>query len=259
MRKFLWCDYFHDSIISDISFSSALEKARPHKDCVTLTIHCRRDWEKAYTPPLANARPDNGWAFLTNGDFTYFLLFCGVEYFEIVNEFSSIEYLNGRFKNTQAVREWNVGGKRLYYHFRIQILGGYMDIIFNGFKIKKAIGRVNYSAKEYLFDRVFPREAAETCPSQQPVFPVDTAVDDFDCFIEMQKLFRENSPALAAYARQCLKSALPIKDAKPYAAYVLGKVGEKSDLDLVREIYFQAKSKLQKRHILDAIESLEAR
>lgn len=227
MRKFLWCDYFHDSIISDISFSSASKKSRPHNDCVTLTIHCRREWEKAYTTPLANAHPNDGQAFLTSGKFTYFLSFCGVEYFEIQNEISSIEYLNGRFKDTQAVRELNAGSKCPYYHFRIQILGGYMDIIFKGVKIKKAMGRVNYSTKGYLIGTVPPRKTAEVCPSQQQVFPVAMADDDFYCFFEMQKLYREGSPALAAYARQCLKSALPIEDAKPYAAYVLGKVGEK--------------------------------
>lgn len=226
---------------------------------VTLSIYCDRDCKKSYDALPANARPTDWQDYWTSGAFTYLLSFYGVEFFEIKNEKSSMEYLNGRFKDTQIVRELNANSKRPYYHFRIQITDGYIDIVFNKFKIRKTVGRVNYSAKGFIFGdepSPIPLRAGSVWP-QPSVADIDET-DDFDRFFTMQRRYRDGDPALAAYARECLKSELPVVDAKPYAAYVLGKVGKKSDLELIKPVYFQAKNELQKRHILDAIEILEA-
>lgn len=257
MRKFLWSDYFHDSVISDISFENPSKKAAWRSDTVSLTLFCERDCERACQALSEKARPDDWREFLTSGKFTYVLTFSGVKHFEIKTDFGAMEYLNGRFKDSRLVRELNAGSKTPYYHFRIQITWGYIDLVFRRLKIRKTNGRVNYSTKGYCFAGTSSHGTVQESERLQPVFPIGEA-DDFDCFFTMQKLSADGNPALAAYARECLKSDLPIEDAKPYAAYLLGKLGNKSDLDLVREIFFQTDDELIKRHILDAIEALEA-
>ena len=147
----------------------------------------------------------------------------------------------------------NANSKRPYYYFRIQLINGYIDIVFQRFKIRKARGRVNYSLAEDAPSDTPPK----CCEGLKPIFPTEE-IDDWNCFFTMQKMYRSGYPGLAEYAREYIKSELPVEDAKPYAAYVLGKIGEKSDLDLVRTVYFQTENELQKRHILEAIEALDA-
>ena len=258
MRKFLWSDYFHDSVIADISFKDPSKPGKWHSNPLSLTLYCDRDFgktceklpEKDY--PYDWRRED--WLkFFASGKFTYILTFYGVEHFEIKSEGNAMTYLNGRFKDSRIVKELNADSKTPYYHFRIQIVWGYIDIVFQKLKIRKACGRVNYAGKEDTY-------AATTSykPYGDPEYLQPEEITDFDCFLAMQKLYADGDPALTAYARECLKSELPIEDAKPYAAYLLGKVGDKSDLDLIKALYFQTEDELQKRHLSDAIETLEA-
>lgn len=253
MRKFLWNDYFHDSDIVDISFKDPSKPGKWRTNTLSLTLYCDRDYEKTCEKLPEKDYPNDWLAFFTGGKFTYILTFYGVEHFEIKSEGNTMTYLNGRFKDSRIVKELNADSKTPYYHFRIQIVWGYIDIVFQKLKIRKACGRVNYAEKEAV-------TAATTCykPYGDPEYLQPEEITDFDCFLAMKKLYADGDPALTAYVRKCLKSELPVEEAKPYAAYLLGKVGDKSDLDLIKALYFQIDDELQKRHILDAIETLEA-
>lgn len=258
MRKFLWSDYFHDSLISDVAFQEPSKPEKWKTDALSLTLYCDRDFNKACQeiPEKDYPKdwlPKDWFKVFTSGKFTYILTFYDVQHFEIKSKKNAMTYLNGRFKDSRIVRELNADSKTPYYHFRIQIIWGYIDIVFRKLKIRKADGRVNYAVK---WDDSTVTSSQK--PFGDPEYLLPEEADDFDCFFTMRKLYADGDPALATYARNCLKSDLPVEDAKPYAAYLLGKVGEKTDLDLIRALYFQTKDELQKRHISDAIEALES-
>ena len=86
MKKFLWYDYFHDSIISNISLGTASKNARWREDSITMTIHCDRECERFYLARPAKARPDNWQECITKEEFTYLVSFQGVASFEIKND-----------------------------------------------------------------------------------------------------------------------------------------------------------------------------
>lgn len=256
MRKFLWSDYFHDSLISDVSFLDA-SAANKWPRNLFLTLYCDCDCANAYQSLPVKKRPGVGRGFLMSGPFTYRLTFYNVMQFDFKSDGAYCEYINGRFKDSRLVRELNAESKTPYYHFRIQLGYGYayMDIVFQKFQIRKLQGRVNYA--EPPLDELV-RSSSHPFAETADWLPPEEA-EDWTRFGTLQKLYCEGNPALASYARDCLRSALPLEDSKPYAAYLLGKAGDKSDLEAVKTVYFQTKNELQKKHLADAIEELEAK
>ena len=76
MRKFLWSDYFHDSVIADISFKDPSKPGKWHSNPLSLTLYCDRDFEKTCEKLPEKDYPydwrrEDWLKFFASGKFTY--------------------------------------------------------------------------------------------------------------------------------------------------------------------------------------------
>lgn len=194
--------------------------------------------------------------------FIYVLTFKGTEYFHVERIPSVNDYSGGRFKDTAMLRNLAAENKKPLYHFRIQIVDGYMDIIFADFFIRKKSGRVDYTVKGFI-DRTYERYDEEA-----KKLALDG--DDYNRFLSMQMLFRGNDPDLTEIARKNLWFDEG-GEACLYSAYLLGKLGNMNDISQLFELYLKIEENfmsisicrcstlLPKRNILDAIELIYQR
>jgi hypothetical protein len=256
IRNYLWYDHFHDSKIDSIFFNQK-------KGLVTLTLECCRDIEEIWNK-LKCAHDARRTYIIENIDsFTYILTFKGTKYFHSERLIMVNDYINGRFKNTALLKKLTAENKKPLYHFRIQIDDGYMDIIFSDFIIRKKSGRVKYSIKEVTY------QSSKSLTDDEKKALLDG--DDFDRFLAMQKLLKINETGLLGIARNNLRLNEEHKYSCLYSAYLLGKLGDVSDipnlLDLFLNIeeYIVTRSAcrcsaiLIKRNIIDAIELIHQR
>ena len=255
IRNYLWYDYFHDSKIDNISFNH-------RKGLVTLTIECSREMEEIRNMLKGDYDVRRAYIDENIDSFTYILAFKGTKYFHTERLIMVNDYINGRFKDTALLRKLIAENKKPYYHFRIQIADGYMDIIFSDFTIRKRAGRVKYPIKEISY---------QTCKSltdDDKKAALDG--DDFERFLVMQKLFKESDLSLPEIARKNLWFD-DDGDACLYSAYLLGKFGDISDVSKLLELYLKIEEQLisksicrcdailPKRNIMDAIELIYQR
>ena len=117
--KYLYNDYFHDSIITGLCVNSARRE-------LELSLQCSRECEEE------QGNRDN----ILEEKYGYRLYFSGLHHFGGSSALQWTEYLNGRFK---AIR-----GAKGNFYFRIQTADGYMDIGYDRFRIRKVRGRVSY-------------------------------------------------------------------------------------------------------------------
>lgn len=251
IRKFLWYDYFHDSVITNIAYRS--KTTRPWRTDIIITLQCEREsryvWEH---------RGDSG-SFadeLYDTKYTYYLTFSDVKHHSIDNTDSiNIDYVNGRFKDSSCKRALESEYKIPLYHFRIQLSGGFMDIIFRKFKIRKSVGRVNYDIGKYnpnSFDL-----AGVECEKIHSDILNDNYENEFWILRDLRTLYHIRYDGLPECLRHCIKSERYDEDIHAYSAYLLGKLGAVEDLPLIRNAYFRTSDTLKRRHIMDAIENLE--
>lgn len=254
---FLWQDYFHDSEIRDISFDQ-------HNKHLCLTIESCRDREKKWNTLKGNNDLKRDYIKTHKDEFIYYLTFKGVEYFHMERMPSCNDYINGRFKDTALLREINEEVKRKCYHFRIQLDDGYCDIVFKDFIIRKRIGRVFYYNKDYNEPLHYYQLIDDD---------VDNAThgDDICRLIAMQKLWIAKHPKLLQMARENILLDNDFPDSRLYSAYLLGKLGDETDLPILYDMYFNIESDmmadsicrcstlLPKRNIMDAIEDIKYR
>lgn len=256
MRKFLWSDYFHDSVITNIYYGSKSKRNISIGDVITLKLQCNIDYEHAWENQCKKRNIPTDYTDLFNEKYTYILSFYGVKYHQFECGETSMEYLNGRFKNTHLLHLIEQKSCHPLYHFRIQVTNGYMDVVFRKFQVRKAMGRVNYLTKGYSFDSKKHSISEEELHRIHNQIVADNYEDDFDYFMDLQKLYNGGDKELLKYLRICLNSNQDSEAAKPYAAYLLGKVGETCDVPLAQAVYFQSIDRLQKLHIMDGIDLL---
>jgi len=256
IRNYLWYDIFHDSKIDNISFDH-------EKGLVVLTMECCSDIDKLWDKFKNDGDSDGDAydAYLKDhmDNFTYLLTFKGVQYFHSERIIMVNDYINGRFKDTALLRNLSAENKKPLYHFRIEIDDGYMDIIFSDFVIRKKKGGVKY-------------------PIDSTDQPVSATLgmsafygNDYKWYLTMQKLYDANDPGLLEIARSNLQLDSEHDYSCLYAAYLLGKLGDTSDIpklfDLflnVEEYFFaettyRSNAVLAKRNIMDAIELIHHR
>lgn len=264
INTFLWYDYFHDSHLQNIEFVQS-------KRTVTLTYECARDIEKKWKE-LKGDQPYKIQYIESHADeFIYYLTFKHVSYFQVDRLPCANDYLNGRFKDSALLHYINAEQKYPCYHFRIQCADGYIDIIFRDFIIRKKQGRLRYLNTPYsamicscLDDPVLNETITEL------VIQAQTG-GDFERFLAMSKLWQLKYGELIQLARENITLPDDYEDSILYSAYLLGKVGDESDLPLLQRLYLSIQKSmtekpiclcstlLPKRNILDAIESINYR
>ena len=92
--------------------------------------------------------------------------------------------------------------------------------------------------------------------------------DDYERVLAMQKCFRENEPRLLEIAREHLRLDKGNEDSCLYSAYLLGKLGDHSDIPKLFDLYLNVEkhlgaeswsTQLLKRNIMDSIEAIQYR
>ncbi len=253
IMNYLWYDYLHDSTISNIVFDH-------NREWVTFTLECCYDIDQKWDKLKWNREERNSYIDQHKDEFIYILSFKGVRYFHDERLIMYNDYLNGRFKNSAILCKLKAETKKPLYHFRMKIDDGYIDIIFSDFQVKKRLGRVKYPVHQIFYHS----ESASLIDKQTAL-----TGDDYDRFNSMQKLYQANDESILEIVRENLYLRDDFEDSCLYSAYLLGKLGDKSDLNNLFELYLNIESYLiknsicrcstllPKRNILDAIELIK--
>lgn len=264
INTFLWSDYFHDSHLQSIEFTQS-------KRTVTLTYECSRDIENKWKELEGDQQYKTQYIESHADEFIYYLIFKHVLYFQVNRLPCANDYINGRFKDSTLLHYVNAGQKYPCYHFRIQCDDGYIDIIFRDFIIRKRQGRIQYLNTPFsaiicncLDGPVLSETITELVNQAQ-------TGEDFERFLAMSKLRQLKYCELIQLARQNITLPDDYEDSILYSAYLLGKVGDESDLPLLQRLYLSIQKSmtekstclcstlLPQRNILDAIESINYR
>lgn len=233
--KVLYNDYFHDSLITAINIS-------PEKHYLEIQVQCRRECEAEAHDPCKD---------ILNEKYGYILIFFGVSFLEISTTVQWCEYINGRFK---AIPK----GK---YYYRIQTADGYIDIGYRSFKLRKRIGRVSYKGITE-FDAWMERSWLS---SEDQIASILKKIADngyteeheFDLYLDLQRLYASKVMGIAPYLRRIVTSGWDSESAVPYAAWLLVKFGDSSDIPLLRRLLGQSNSPAVRKNLSDAMEALD--
>ena len=259
MFKFLWCDYFHDSEILSVQFE---------KDSVVVRLVCDRDQRAEWPKFHGDYVKWRDYVTENAEKYIYILKFTRTVWLERKQiEDGGGEFLSARFKDSALLKKLQKKNKRRLYHLRIHATDGLIDVIFAGFEIRRLHGRVNYA-----YDILPPRQlddfelemAAEEIYKGLPE-------DDLDRCLLLKRFYEVQHPDLLRALRDCMASDEPVEDAKICAAYLLGKVGGRTDIpvmiDLMDEMertmtkagYYFSTIMQRRQNILDAVELIHYR
>jgi len=256
IKNYLWYDHFHDSKIDNISFDH-------RKGLVTLELVCGCDIDIMWNSLKGDSNTRRAFIDENIDSYTYTLAFKGTVYFHSERLIMVNDYINGRFKDTALLQKLAVESKKPLYHFRIQIDDGYMDIIFSDFNIRKKVGRVKYSIKE------ISNQTYKPLTDEEKEAALDG--DDFERLLAMKRLFISKESELLKIARSNLQLDEDHEDCCLYSAYLLGKLGDTSDIPKLLDLFFgveeylisksicRCSAILVKRNIMDAIELIHHR
>jgi len=225
IHKYLWYDYFECSNINSIHYDHK-------KGLVTLTLECSYDVGRTWDTLKGDQNTKKEYIREHIDTFTYELNFKGTKYFHTERIILTNDYVNGRFKDTALLRKLAQKTKKNLYHFRIQTDDGFIDIIFSDFIIRKKAGRV-----KYFIDPI--EEIINQCIGPLALDDKKRANlngDDFERFLAMQEFFKTNNSKLIQIARNNLQFD-GYGDSCQYAAYLLGKVGDSSDIPKLLDLY----------------------
>jgi len=259
MRKFLWSDYFHDSMLLRIE---------PDGVTLCITLRSERDTD-ALWPTLPGTREEK----LVQLDalaprLTYTLRFHGTQQYRYTLEgmpYHKDEFLNARFKDTPLLRRLQEQSGKPLYHLRIQTACGLIDVVFERFTLRKQEGRVSYRLlwtiqHEEGFDSLMKPRPGE---ADQPITPDtdDGDLDDILCARLYERHHAQDLPGTVALARETLHTYRGrLWLAEPYAAMLLGLYGDESDLPTLEAMYLTSDlHQISRAHVMDAIERIRER
>jgi hypothetical protein len=250
LRYFIVADYFHDGVVHKINFLQEYEE-------LELVISCEREWaadfqlQDGYTcdnPALEHKFDDK---------YMYKLHFTQSKYFHMeVNE-TGLEYLNGRFKDSAKLRSISQSDKRrLYNHLRIQLSGGYLDLVFSGFEINKKECEIRIPRR---IEKTIPFSTVIQKFHKQSVSSIREAAltgDWFERYFAIQYLTYINDPELIDIALKGISG----NDSEVALAsvFALGKLGRHKVLPVLLDLWLREDHPMYKRHIQDAIEKVVA-
>ncbi len=240
LRNFIFYDYFHDSVITEI-------KILNEGKLIQIELSCEREW------------PSHDWEkYVTDKNYTYKLCFINCYYFEYQrdNFGTYAEYLNGRFKNSARLAEINKKSKRHNYHLRIQLADGYLDFIFSKFQMEK------YNANISLPKRVSLNWHFDFIKNKFRDMNID----------EVHTIAVSGDYLLRSYAIEYLWyigddsileiacNSLSDEDACIPAIFVIGNNGGLEHIESLNNLLKQEDSSyIFSRHIRDAIEKIVSR
>lgn len=231
--KFLYNDYFHDSIITGLCVNSARRE-------LELSLQCSRECEEE------QGNRDN----ILEEKYGYRLYFSGLHHFGGSSALQWTEYLNGRFK---AIR-----GAKGNFYFRIQTADGYMDIGYDRFRIRKVRGRVSYRGIDEIspwIDKAYAARPEEAAAIRKRLEDMAYAgKEDFDPNFDLERLYHAGAEALAPLLRQLVKAPWVPRETKVYAAWLLGKYGSAEDIPLILGQLQDCGDAMIQRNLLDAAE-----
>lgn len=248
IRKFLWISYFHDALIQEIHLG------KPTPKDLTLRIFSGHD------------------------GFTYLLRFHGVEHFSCSDTsygwYAGISIASTVFKDTALLHRLEKEAEKPLYHLRFSFWDGYMDVVFAKFTIRREGGRVSYKPEfdPALMDwRIYHYAPNGYWLGDDPFLadinhPEGEDESDRHEWIEdvlWARLYwihqAGDAHAILAQAREYLVNPPGNYQAELYAAYLLGKHGDQSDLPALTAHFLHAEAAIRRRVFLDAMELIQER
>jgi hypothetical protein len=258
IRYYLWYDYFHDSQISNIEITGRGAKQElffnPTEVVLTIISICDIDKEKN-----SKKKPREKYEYLVK--------FKGCSYFSYSMGALDNVYLNGRFKDSVLLKKHEMERKNKLFHFRIQTVDGYSDIIFANCHIIKKIGTAkpndceenNHTKtwmEKYMCDKGYGEISIENLHS------LAKTGDDVERFFALDYMARLlKADAIDDARRVLLLDKEEYEMARIAAIWTIGMQGNTQDLPLLKDVYFndsvdECSESIRKRHALDAIERI---
>jgi hypothetical protein len=269
-------DYFHDSWIDALQFDRL-------SDTLDLRLWCEREWSEGRrhcwergvgwsgVPELtadqqkAAKSPESPWY----RNYVYHVRFHGCAGVELVLppvRWFSLEYSNGRFKDTVALRDAERRPRRKLLQFRIQLgCDGYIDVIFARVSVEREVGRMRLQA--------LPRGGRgggrlRLAPDRRPAAALTRVVLESACEFEREaallQLQARRHPDAAVLAERLVKRALGRRAFDAYQSdlvagiYVLGLRGSARHVPLLAKAAEKVDTPLFRRHVQDALERIAA-
>lgn len=271
IRYYLWQDYFHDSIITDV---------KQEYQQVTLCLLCEREESAYYHRCKGTHEEKRAKCEEMAAQFRYKIIFqmCGYSHHEQTCDCP--DYINGRFKRSALLAKIEAATGKLYYHFRIQTGDGYFEAVCRNIRIKKEIGHIH------------PRETEDWCwtgewltkyedgallddsqnISISAVLNLAESENDIDRYFALTFLAKHDAEHALLLARKyILMESDDVLDCKIPAIWALGEFGDESDIAALlhecaeSEIAFARDSigycgnLTHHRNIMDAIEKIQYR
>ncbi|WMM26015.1 hypothetical protein RBU61_04900 [Tissierella sp. MB52-C2] len=273
IKHFLWTSYFHDSEIISI-------KLERKSNQLVLLIESIYDIDKDWGKLEGSRKEKRKYMQDNNNRYIYKLCFNECMFFNHESYDGSNDFIFCYFKRSAKLKmiEKNTGKEK--YHLRIVTSGGYIDIIFSEFVIKKVEGRIvikdkqikNYKIQwleklaNYL-EGYFMRENNEVDDEKlkRNLFEGD----DMERCIALYYFLNYTNESIIKYAYDILDLDKDYYElSRSYAITAIGQQGSKKDIPILIEEYLDIERKysreeeyygnalLSKRHVMDAIEMI---
>jgi hypothetical protein len=237
LKHYVFYDYFHDSIIHNINICH-------DSRYVFLELSCERDWP-------GNEREK----YMFDTKYMYKLTFENCKHIEYQrdNVGKTAEYINGRFKDTARLRQIIVSTRKKYYHLRIQLADGFLDLIFSKFAIEKAEGKIELPARietRWYFDWVLKKFNNDTIEEIRKIaefgeFPLKPWA--------LEYLWRVRDKTCCNLAIKSLDD----EDSWIGAVFILGEIGDSSIMPILLKCIGKfGYESLANRHVNDAVEKI---
>ena len=234
LKQYIYYDYFHDSILKSISDNGSE---------LRIILSCEREW------------PTHDLKYLNDIQYEYTLIFKGCKYIEVEREnpVELAEFLNARFKLSAKLQWIKDYPKRKYYHLRIQVADGYIDIIFKGFEITKSQGEVFLPKKistEWHFKEIRTKLLLRPIDEVRQLAIEGNWVERTNA---MEYLYLIADPKIYDLALLGLEDI----DVRIASVYILGELGFYDSIKILIGLLDEAKDwPIARRHIQDSIEKI---
>lgn len=246
LQYFIGSDYFHDGTLHHVGFV---------EDVLELVLSCEREWVADYNLEQGYSPESKGFDQRYNDKYMYRLIFLDCKLFEANVSDYGVEYINGRFKDTAQLKRIRDREKKEYYHLRIQLSEGYLDIIFNEFKIEKVNGEIILPSED--IEDVIPFDYAINRfkdKSHEEVRYTSINGDWFDRYLAIQYLSVINDPC----ALECALVSINHEEdeVKLAAIHVVGKYANSDVVPMLLQMWLESDQLLLKKHIIDNVEKI---
>ena len=237
LRYYIYFDYFHDSIIKYIGIDNTNRNVR-------IQLSCEREWKSCdYDENIRNP------------EYEYTLYFKDSRYFEYEHESNqeAAEYINGRFKNSTKLADIIKTATKKYYHLRIQLSNGIIDLIFNGFEIEKAIGSIAVPRpieNRWYFDAIRAKYECKDIDTIRTIAVCGDWIERSETIVYLGMMKDKDS-------YRCALQGLDDEDIRIAAVYVLGELGYIEALEHMIVLLNDSKIDIiEKKHIKDSIDKI---